>query len=68
MIYRAPTGWKTAGAGERITEAETGVLARGAKFAGTCPLVQAILGGSEPEVMGIIHPSMIRGAEPECQL
>ena len=40
----------------------------GQRSRGTCPFVQGILGASEPQVRGITHPSMSRGAEPECQL
>jgi hypothetical protein len=59
---------KTAGAGGRITEAETRVLGGAAKFEGTCPLVQVIIAGSQPQVRGLTHPSRMRGTEPECQL
>ena len=48
--------------------AETGVLAGGAKFEGTCPFVQVILVRSEPAVRGCTQPSRSHGAEPECQL
>ena len=47
--------------------AETGVLGGGAKFAGTCPLVQVILAGAS-ERRGCTQPSGSRSAEPECQL
>jgi hypothetical protein len=48
-------------------EAETGVLDGGAKFAGTCPLVQVILAGAN-ERRGFTQPSGSRGVEPECQM
>jgi hypothetical protein len=61
---RKPGRWVGASQG-----AETGGLAGGAKFEGTCPFVQAILGGSEPAArVAPTHPSRSRGAEPECQL
>ena len=47
--------------------AETGVLDGGAKFAGTCPLVQVIIVGAN-ERRGFTQPSRSRGVEPECQM